>query len=432
MAVILNSLALGEPNTGKTSFLSMLCSGRRCLHLHEASVYDSQSQTQFSFKIEEPGEIPKTFEGVSCCLLFYDMTNYRSFLAIKDHWLPLVVQKGCREAAFIIILGTHSDLTGQIAVEPQAIETLAADQGVFFMEVSSVTRKNVDLTLKIMRIRARQLMRQSVEMRFVAESDSPKPVTRALELEFDEEDARSGDHTPTPQFSERHKFTEGKLEALFTANDLPRQMPEFKKRNRYDDELDQNLSFANMSSITNREDSGFFQDEIECNVITGDTLGSPSCHVPLRRVMSSPVTKATEGASGLFDLEVRLGPKRAKKVSVKPTDTARGLAEQVLCGYSVKSELVDLLAEQISARIRAYCEEIRHNSADKENIPRPLLFKLHVNIGDRKAALEVREGDSLRQTCEEFSRRHQLNPEVQRSLLSNLQSAAARAPGVRP
>mmetsp|Transcript_602 Transcript_602/g.1012 ORF Transcript_602/g.1012 Transcript_602/m.1012 type:complete len:444 (+) Transcript_602:4846-6177(+) len=432
MAVILNSLALGDSNSGKTSFLTQLCSGRRCLHLHEASVYDSQSHTQFVFKIEELTQPPDSFVGVSCCLLFYDMTNYRSFVAIKDHWLPLAVQKGCRDSGFIIILGTHSDLRADLAIETQTIENLAAEQGVIFMEVSAVTRKNVDLTLKLMRIRARQLLTHYPKLREVpVETESPKPVSRALELEFEDEEVQA-DHTPTPQFSERHKFTEGKLEALFTS-DMPRPMADFKKRNRYEDDLDHNMSFANMSSITNREDSGFFQDDIECNVLTGDTLGSPSCQMPLRRVMSTSNTsaKAVEEATVLFDIEVRLGPKKAKKISVKANDTALGLAEQVLSGYSVKSELVDLLASQISERIRNYCDEIRNNSLEKENVPRPLLFKLHVNIGDRKVALEVRDGDSIKATCEEFCRRHQLNQEVQRSLLSSLLSAAARVQGAR-
>jgi hypothetical protein len=368
MAVHLNSLALGDPNTGKSSFLSLLSSGRRSLNLHEASVYDSCSNTQFIFKIEELEKPPDSFIGVTCCLLFYDMTNYNSFSSVVNHWLPLVVNKGCRESAFIIILGTHSDQRSQIAVEPQTIEALAAEQGAFFMEVSSVTRKNVDLTLKIMRIRARQLLRHNPELRKLPESESPKPVSRVLELEFGYDEVGAQDRSPTPQFSTRHKFSHGKLEAILSSSDMPRPMSDLKKRNRYEEDLEQ-MSFANMSAITNREDSGFFQDEIECNVLTGDTLGSPSYKVPLRRVASSPA-KVLDECPVLFDLEVRLGPKHVKKVSVRVSDTARSLAEQVLSSCSDKGELVDLLACHITARIRGYCSELRHSSAIKENIPR--------------------------------------------------------------
>jgi hypothetical protein len=369
MAVHLNSLALGDPNTGKTSFLSLLSSGRRSLHLHEAAVYDSCSHTQFIFKIEELEKAPDSFIGVTCCLLFYDMTNYASFSSIVNHWLPLVVNKGCRESAFIIILGTHSDQSSHIAVELQTIEALAAEQGAFFMEVSSVTRKNVDLTLKIMRIRARQLLRHNPELRKVPESESPKPVSRALELEFGYDEVGAHDRSPTPQFSTRHKFSQGKLEALGSSSDMPRPMSDLRKRNRYEEDGEPNLSFANMSSITNREDSGFFQDTIECNVLTGDTLGSPQYKMPLRRVASSPA-KVLDELPVLFDLEVRLGPQHVKKVSVRVSDTAKSLAEQVLSNCTGKGELVELLACQITERIRGYCAELRGSSTVKENIPR--------------------------------------------------------------
>ena len=97
------------------------------------------------------------FPGTTCAFLTYDVSNRESFENATTVWFDAVREN--TDAAVIMLIGCKTDLSNQRVVSIQDAEKFATRQGLFFMEVSSFEQMNIDLTLKILRIRVSHVLR---------------------------------------------------------------------------------------------------------------------------------------------------------------------------------------------------------------------------------------------------------------------------------
>lgn len=262
------------------------------------SLKDPSTHETLVFKIEEESNIPASVSEYICFLVFYNVTDRDSFLMLKKFWLPELLTMIKTEFAFVMIIGTHADLEEERQISNEEGEEYAASQGVLHIEVSTYLHKNLELTKRLMRIRAAQLLRKHPELKECVETDlvnisSPKDVRKKvetknksrLELTEDLEDLILEEFAQTPQFSKsRLTIKDKKQEEVSSSKnfsfpihnaEMPMPVSDFtamklRKRNRYsecekDSEikrvsrqaseyLDEELSFANMSGISRHEE----------------------------------------------------------------------------------------------------------------------------------------------------------------------------------
>ena len=107
----------------------------------------------------DESRLRRALDGALCALLMYDLTNYASYESVCTHWLQVV--RRASPDAFVVLVGCKSDLAlkGR-AVHVKQVEQLANANGVFFMEMSAKSGVNVELTLSILRLRAKHTMNQ--------------------------------------------------------------------------------------------------------------------------------------------------------------------------------------------------------------------------------------------------------------------------------
>jgi hypothetical protein len=243
-----------------------------------------------------------------------------------------------------------------------------------------------------------------------------------LELAEDVEDIILEEFAQTPQFSKsRHALKDKKQEEVaqsknfsFPIHNAEMPMPvsdlagiKLRKRNRYseyekDSEIkrvsvqgseyvDEELSFANMSGISRREEESYdstreilgddFKIASENCSPPNDSFSSVVYKVPViptlpivaveqtlsqtERRSPSPMDAYsihdTERAwrNPLMVLEVDLGLGRHEKIEIYEGESAYDIAERCLEKYRSSAERIEVLAAQIEDVINSYCKEIR-------------------------------------------------------------------------
>ena len=273
MAVTLKGIVCGDKKVGKTSFLEQLSNSKRLNKSYEIELTDPSSQSQITFVIEETNDLNQS--KCVCFILVYSVASSNSFESIKNKWFPMVQSQTNLGCSFIIIIGTHSDINEKF-VDSLEAEDFAASNGAFHMEISSVNKRNVELTLKLMRIRAFYLLRKHPEIK---------------DTETDEENAFSTKNStdmntynsldiplPFKDFStlqlKKNRYEE--IEKKTFAENVFESSGEKNKKPPLAFKEEKNMSFADLSEsdeIPNLSDE-FLEDSVQ--ELNGDTLGSPS------------------------------------------------------------------------------------------------------------------------------------------------------------
>lgn len=161
MSVHLKGVVLGDSSTGKSSFLQAISSDKSNL---QVETIDPSTKTSIIFHLEESSKMPNSLSHTPCIFLLYSLVNYNTFASVKENWVPKAMAAIKNENSFIIIIGTHNDLSNKREVDAQEAEEFATSNGVFHMEISSTKRRNIELTLKVMRIRASYLLKKHPEI----------------------------------------------------------------------------------------------------------------------------------------------------------------------------------------------------------------------------------------------------------------------------
>jgi len=490
MALCLKCVILGEPGTGKSSLGRLLSAGRKAGEAYEATVTDPTSHTQLVFRLAEHRDLPTDLRHVACALLVYDVTEPATYEAVQRKYVPYVSERLDAERSFVMLVGTHAEQRCQRRVEAQVAEEYAASQSLFHMEVSTTLKRNIDLTLKVMRIRATYLLKKR-----------PDTACKPPEIDFaalsDEQESPS----LTPQFSERHHFRKHSFEQ---EEDLlnhcsnfsfPLQEADFNamqgRKKRYDEALgdpstvDSNLSFANSVVEDEPEMTELMENRPRKEfTLQGDSLldSQPKKPViPLLNISHSPSGSQTErrastpndrsreiGGStdrpitrpALLELVVQLSPDSSSRVLLYEGDSALEVAQRLLGDLEDCEQAAGELALVVEDQVQLYCSQLqsvkrqpavrhivseRHLKAQPEVRPvvidlkrseserkqrplepRRLLFKVKVSVGGRQADVLVREGDDLQAVAHSFAECSGLGADLESQVLELLQHAMGR------
>ena len=275
MAVILKGIICGDKKVGKTSFLEQLSGGESENNCYDIELTDPATKSQIKFIIEETSVIPQT-KSV-CIFLVYSLASVSSFESIKRKWFPNIQSTTNLSSSFVIIIGTHSDISEK-SVKSHEAEEFAASNGAFHMEVSSVTKRNIELTLKLMRIRAFYLLRKHPELKSDNKSvlESPRSTGELNTCQSFSTDIP----LPFKDFnniqSKRHRYEEEKKS--FAENVLESSGEKCKNTMSIFKE-ERNISFADMGE----------SDEI------------PNQHRHLRKSFLAPTKKSTTTVYFAYD-----------------------------------------------------------------------------------------------------------------------------------
>ena len=60
-----------------------------------------------------------------------------------------------------MLIGTHSDMTDRRQVAVDEAEEFASENSAFHMEISCILNKNIELTLKLMKIRSLHILKKN-------------------------------------------------------------------------------------------------------------------------------------------------------------------------------------------------------------------------------------------------------------------------------
>lgn len=420
MAAYLKGIVMGDSKTGKTSFLECLCP------LSNKSPYtldlvDPSSSSQIKFILEKSLEVkPKAV----CVFLLYSIESFTSFKSIEEKWLKQVSSTLNLSNSFVIIVGTHSDSVYR-EVDSHEAEELAASNGAFHIEVSNITKRNIELTLKLVRIRAFYLIKKHPEIKesdesgTLATNDSGNSLCVDIPL-------------PIKDFScLREK--KNRYEAKSFAESV------YGSREKVI-ELEKDMSFADVHD----EGSLDLADEIEDEhfaEISIDTLGSPSWHqkVPPLSIFPSSsagyaqternqenMHKFLESGSSternhkepLLFLEIQLD-RGVKKIEVFPEDDAYFLAERAL-NRSYSHDHIEKLADIISRAINDYISQVRNI-----NMKKPL-YKVKITIGTKWGEIVVYEGDSLEEIAKNYVVENNLPRHYEKNIIKLLLEAGEK------
>lgn len=386
MAVILKGIVCGDKKVGKTSFLEQISTGKKTSRNYEVDLIDPTTQSTIKFLLDETNEITNSI----CVFLVYSMTSQYSFNSIQEKWFPLVQSKLNFGSSFVIILGTHSD-SNEKSVDSHEAEEFAAGNGAFHMEISTINKRNIELTLKLMRIRAFYLLRKHPEIKNSDNFSSPKSPSNSsfssfslnIPLPFKDFSALQSKRN---RYDEHEKKTFA--ESVFDSSE------EKQKKSLVCNE-EKNMSFADMGDfdeIPNLSDE-FIEEKFD--EISIDTLGSPSWHqkvpplsiinmpsyiFPQTERSNNPSTSFLESGSSterankdpLLILEILL-EKSVKKIEVFADDNAESIAERVLGEFSEK---IEVLSEMIEKAVNDYIGQVRTISLKKP------LYKVKIAVGN--------------------------------------------------
>ncbi|XXG68850.1 hypothetical protein AAC387_Pa06g1850 [Persea americana] len=85
---------------------------------------------------------PMYYRGASAAIIVYDMTNLASFTRAKN-WVQELQAQG-NPNMVMALAGNKSDLVGARKVTAEATQAYAQENGLFFMETSAKTARNVN------------------------------------------------------------------------------------------------------------------------------------------------------------------------------------------------------------------------------------------------------------------------------------------------
>lgn len=420
MSVCLKCVLLGEPLTGKSSLGRLLSAGRKAGEAYEATATDPVSHSQLLFRIFECTDLPSDFTRVACALLVYNVTDPDSYAALQRKYVPYVTKKLDAERSFVIIVGTHADQKCQRRVDAQEAEEYAASQSVFHMEVSNTLKRNIDLTLKVMRIRATYLLKKR-----------PDTAYKPPEIDFAALSEDQESPSLTPQFSERHHFRKHSFEqnedALNKCGNFsfPLQEPDFAslrdRKKRYDEAVvdpstvESNLSFANISGVS---DESEFTELLENRprkefTLQGDSLldSQPKKPVvPLLNISHSRSGSQTErrgsitgerslevGGStdrplarpAVLEIETKVSDQTTTRALVYEGDTALEVAYRLIGDIEESDQAICDLAEIIEQQVAQYCAQlhkpkpqpvVRHIVSERHLRPQPEIKPIKVDL----------------------------------------------------
>lgn len=421
MATLLKGTILGDPKTGKSSFLQCLC-GHPSKSTYTLDLTDPVSNSQIKFILEKSIEVkPRTV----CVFLIYSVESLASFQSVQNKWLKHVQGILNLSCSFIIIIGTHVD-SNYREVDSHEAEELAASNGAFHMEVSNLNKRNIELTLKLMRIRAFYLIKKHPEIKeaeeggTLATSDSGNSSSIDIPLPFKD-------------FANL-KEKKNRYEARSFAESV------FGSREKMI-ESDKDMSFADMQEEGSLELVGDSEDEHFAE-ISIDTLGSPSWHQKVPPLSIFPTSssgyaqternqehlhnKFLESGSSternhkepLLLLEIQLD-QGIKKIEVFAEDNPFFLAERVL-NRNYSQENIEKLADIISRAINDYISQVRNI-----NLKKPL-YKVKIAIGNKWGEIVVYEGDSLEEIAKNYVLENKLPKNYEKNIVKLLLEAGEK------
>lgn len=96
-------------------------------------------------------------ESVAIILLF-DITRPETFHSVTNRTLDEARRHIHEQWSFFMLVGNKLDLEDSRQVETEEAQDCAQNQGFLFNEVSSLTRKKIELVLRMLRTRVSQLI----------------------------------------------------------------------------------------------------------------------------------------------------------------------------------------------------------------------------------------------------------------------------------
>ena len=149
----ISSIVLGDSGSGKSSLLNKFMSDtyspdtctptigvdffmRRLLSYHNTinikiQLWDTAGLERFRSITEQ------YVRNVSVVYIVYDVTNYESFLNVRDKWIPLVLQKTSNLTRVVLIANKCDDITQHRHIVSRSDgETLAMQYNCSFFETS--------------------------------------------------------------------------------------------------------------------------------------------------------------------------------------------------------------------------------------------------------------------------------------------------------
>ena len=82
------------------------------------------------------------YKKADCCLLVYDISNYKSFEECKTYYNKCIKEK-CKNNIKVILLGNKTDLENKRKVESKEASDFALENEYMFMETSCLKNTNV-------------------------------------------------------------------------------------------------------------------------------------------------------------------------------------------------------------------------------------------------------------------------------------------------
>eukprot|EP00002_Diphylleia_rotans_P023784 TRINITY_DN4680_c0_g2_i2.p1 TRINITY_DN4680_c0_g2~~TRINITY_DN4680_c0_g2_i2.p1 ORF type:complete len:629 (+),score=141.72 TRINITY_DN4680_c0_g2_i2:64-1950(+) len=158
-------VVLGDQKTGKTCLIDSFLQRRFSLNyqetvsmqVRECRLHDPvQFQTCFVNFVEigrksQSVMFDSSIPVIVAALLVYDITDRSSFLNACAKWFDAADQ--IASVAIVMLVGTKCDIQKERAVTQDEAAEFASDHGVSFVETSSMDQTNIDLCLRLLRIR---------------------------------------------------------------------------------------------------------------------------------------------------------------------------------------------------------------------------------------------------------------------------------------
>jgi len=111
----------------------------------------------------------------ACVVLLYDLTNYQSFLNVKQFYFEHAQRTINTDCAFIYLVGNKMDQDNgdddtAREVDYDEVQEFAQNKGILVNEVSSIKRKNIELVLKMLKTRTGRLLSEHRDLNVILEN----------------------------------------------------------------------------------------------------------------------------------------------------------------------------------------------------------------------------------------------------------------------
>lgn len=133
---------IGDPQTGKHSFLGCLQDDTSS----ELRVRDFRNNCTLSFKF-----VVGPSDEAQFCMAVFDLTNRTTYESLSSHI-------GERQWEGVYIIGTKLDDEDARVVSYEEAQSFSQGAGYLYTEVSSITGKNVQMVLKMLKSRASKMI----------------------------------------------------------------------------------------------------------------------------------------------------------------------------------------------------------------------------------------------------------------------------------